>query len=614
MSPDRIFQLPDAVASQIAAGEVVQRPASVLKELVENAIDAQSTSVQIYLKDAGKTQIQVIDNGIGMSPSDACRAFLRHATSKIRDVHDLYAIHSLGFRGEALASIASVSEVVLRTRRPEDEMGTEVRLAGAGPVTQEPVACAAGSDFSVRNLFYNIPVRRKFLKSDATELGHCLTEFRRIVLTRPEISFTLYHNKSEIFRLAASNRLQRIVHVFGQTMQKQLIGISADTSLARISGYVARPEYARKSPGEQYFFANGRYIRHPLLHKAVLQAFSQLLPPNSIPVYFIWIDVDPDTIDINIHPTKVDVKFENEQAVFQILCACIKESLGKFNILPPIDFEAEHIMDAAFRPSGVRLPEMEARPQSFPGAAGGTAYAGRNITLPWGQLQASFEQETPVPEPLQVEAPMLPGLDVKVAEAVPEGAAGANVIACQGRFIVTSVRQGLMFVDRKRACERILYEYYLNAWHAGTVSSQQCFFPETLELSTDDYALCTSLQDELSRMGYHLECAEETREVKVLGQPADFDGRCNALRILESLLDEYRLLQDGTLEPLECLARILARLMALSYGRDTSPVDLQHLVEELLTCATPNTTPSGQKIIHILLSDDIEQWFNISRT
>ncbi|MCR5714914.1 MAG: DNA mismatch repair endonuclease MutL [Bacteroidales bacterium] len=613
MTPDCIVQLSDAVASQIAAGEVVQRPASVLKELVENAIDARSTSIQIYLKDAGKTQIQVIDDGIGMSPADARRAFLRHATSKIRDVHDLYAIHSLGFRGEALASIASVSEVVLRTRRPEDEMGTEVRLAGDGPVSQEPVACAAGSDFSIRNLFYNIPVRRKFLKSDATELGHCLTEFRRIALTRPETAFTLYHNKTEIFRLTASNRLRRIVHIFGQAMQKQLIGISADTTLARISGYVARPEYARKSPGEQYFFANGRYIRHSLLHKAVLQAFAQLIPPNSLPVYFIWIDVDPDTIDINIHPTKVDVKFENEQAVFQILCACIKEALGKFNILPPIDFESEHIVDAALRPVGVQLPEMGVRPQYTSGPAGGV-HAGQNITLPWGQLHAAFEQEAPAPEPLRTEAPLLPGMEAKISEAVPEGAAGTNVIACQGRFIVTSVRQGLMFVDRKRAYERILYEYYLNAWHAGSVSSQQCIFPETLELSVSDYGLCVSLKDHLSNMGYHLAFDDETCEVKVLGQPADFDGRCNALRILESLLDEYRLLQDEVLEPRECLARILARLMALSYGRDTSPVDLQHLVEELLTCSTPNTTPSGQKIIHILLSDDIEQWFNISRT
>ena len=611
MSADCIFQLPDSVASQIAAGEVVQRPASVLKELVENAIDARSTSVQIYLKDAGKTQIQVIDDGIGMSPTDACRAFLRHATSKIREVQDLYAIHSLGFRGEALASIASVAEVVLRTRRAEDEMGTEVRLAGAGPVSQEPVACAAGSDFCVKNLFFNIPVRRKFLKSDTTELNHCLTEFRRIALTCPETSFTLYHNKSEIFRLPAANRLRRIVSVFGQAVQKQLIGISADTALARISGYVARPEYARKSPGEQYFFANGRYIRHALLHKAVLQAFAQLIPPNSIPVYFIWIDVEPDAIDINIHPTKVDVKFENEQAVFQILCASIKEALGKFNILPPIDFEAEPVVDVAFRPVGVQLPEMGARSQNPSGQTGG-AHVSRNITLPWGQLHAAFEQEAQAPEPLRIEAPVLPGMDTKISEALPEGVSGTSVIAFQGRFIVTSVRQGLMFVDRKRAYERILYEYYLNAWHAGTLSSQQCIFPETLELSTDDFELCVSLKDHLSCMGYDLAYDEAACEVKVLGQPADFDGRCNALRILESLLDEYRLLQDGMQEPQECLARILARLMALSYGRDTSPVELQHLVEELLTCATPNTTPSGQKIIHILLSDDIEQWFNIS--
>lgn len=619
---DCIFQLPDAVASQIAAGEVVQRPSSVLKELVENAVDAGSKSIRIYLKDAGKTLIQVIDDGVGMSPQDAVMAFNRHATSKIRDAKDLFALHSLGFRGEALPSIASVAEVVLHTRRADDELGTEVVMAGAEQVSVQPVMCAAGSDFSVKNLFYNIPVRRKFLKSDTAEFGHCLTEFRRVALTHPETSFVLFHNKNELFRLSATQRMQRIVQVFGQTMQKQLFDIEVSTPLVKISGYVAKPEFARKSSGEQYFFANGRFIRHPFLHKAVLQAFSSLIPTDYNPVYFIWLDVEPDAIDINIHPTKVDVKFENEQAIFQILNACVKESLGKYNILPPIDFNTENIMDEAMRPVSVRLPESPRPSGASYGGGRGSAFSETRINLPWEQLRGDFEQPGPavkeaepfVPK-LHPEMPELPEMPVaepaETMATAPDTASGTGLVLCKGRYVVTSVRNGLMFVDRRRAQERILYEYYLSEWENAAMQSQQCMFPETIELSSDDYKLCQELRDDLQAIGYRLTFHDDHQEVTVEGQPADFDVSCNACRVLEGLLDDFRD-QDELLGTREKMALCISRMMALSSEGAAPAADLQHLIEELLTCSVPATTPSGEKIIHVLQTQDMEQWFNPS--
>ncbi len=523
---DIIRLLPDSVANQIAAGEVIQRPASVLKELVENAIDAGASSVDVFLKDSGKTQIQVIDNGCGMSETDARLAFERHATSKIRDSKDLFSIHTLGFRGEALASIAAIAEVQLRTKRTNDELGTQIDIAGTNLVEQVPVQCSAGSCFTVKSLFYNVPARRKFLKSDTTELTHLLNEFKRIALVNENISFSLKNNKTDIYILPATSRKQRITHIFGKQINACLLDVEVETSLVTISGFVAKPEYAKKSAGEQFFFVNGRYIRHPYLHKAVLQAYSEILPPDHIPGYFIYLEVPPDSLDINIHPTKTEVKFEDERAIFQIIHSTVKRALGKFNVVPSIDFEIDNTIPIPILrdDTAINIPTISVDSDYNPFEPSEQRYKQsynnhRNVDK-WESLYTSFEQPA------------------QQAETFPqEHKAQTALMQLKGRYILTPVKSGLMLIDQKRAHERILFEQYQKRMGNNNSLSQQNLFPESLELSPEKFVLWNELKDDITALGFDVRPASGTTVV-VYGSPGETGNKSPGL-LFQKLLDEY---------------------------------------------------------------------------
>ncbi len=601
--PDIIRLLPDSVANQIAAGEVIQRPASVLKELVENAIDAGATSVNIYLKDAGKTQIQVIDNGCGMSETDARLAFERHATSKIRESKDLFSIDTLGFRGEALASIAAIAEVQLRTKRAIDELGTQVDLAATRVVGQTPVQCPDGSNFTVKNLFFNVPARRKFLKSDSTELMHALNEFKRIALAEENVAFTLKNNKTDIYDLPVSNLKQRIVRLFGNPINQNLLSLETTTSLVKISGFITKPDYAKKSFGEQFFFANGRFIKHPYLHKAVVQAYAGILPPEYIPGYFIRLEVPPDSIDINIHPTKTEVKFEDERAIYQFLVSSIKQVLGKFNIVPSLDFETDtSIQIPVLRPdTKINIPQISINPDYNPfhtSSGYRSEIPSRESVQGWESLYEGFENE---------------GRQTKIFEETgredqPREGGSESHFQFKGKYILTPVKSGLMLIDQKRAHERILFEQYQSQIGDNKNASQQSLFPEQVELSPDEAALWEELKDDFAALGFDIRQQNEST-VCIYGNPGEI-GNKNPATIFRKLLDEYRHNETNMFENRhERLAALLARESAVPYNKTLTVEEINHLVEKLFTCATPNYSPTGKPVMHILSMEEIDGFF-----
>ena len=488
---DIIHLLPDSVANQIAAGEVIQRPASVIKELVENAIDAEAQEIHVLVTDAGKTCIQVIDDGKGMSETDARLAFERHATSKIRQAADLFALRTMGFRGEALASVAAVAEVELKTRMANEELGTRIVIAGSKVESQEAVSCPKGSNFSIKNLFFNIPARRKFLKANSTELSNILTEFERIALVHPEVAFYLYSNDTELFNLPAMPLRQRILAVFGKKLNQHLLSVDVDTTMVKVSGFVAKPETARKKGAHQYFFVNGRYMRHPYFHKAVMDAYEQLIPAGEQISYFIYFDVDPANIDVNIHPTKTEIKFENEQAIWQIVSAAVKESLGKFNAVPSIDFDTEGMPDipAFDQTRPIEPPKVHYnsdfnpfKTSSASSYSGGGSYSRPKVD--WEGLYDGLEKASKMNTPME-EEPFVDETDwtsapasvdmseertpyVQETETVSSPSAslytnepavekGAQHFQFKGRFILTSVKYCLMLLDKKREHIRVLF-------------------------------------------------------------------------------------------------------------------------------------------------------------
>jgi DNA mismatch repair protein MutL len=602
---DIIRLLPDSVANQIAAGEVIQRPASVLKELVENAIDAGADTVDVYLKDAGKTQVQVIDNGCGMSETDARLAFERHATSKIRESKDLFSIHTLGFRGEALASIAAVAEVQVRSRRVGDELGTQIDIAATQVNAQTPVQCPNGTTFTVKNLFFNVPVRRKFLKSDTTELNHLLTEFKRIALVCEHISLSFTHNKTEIYRLPATHLRQRIICLFGASIKQNLLNVETETTLVNIHGFITKPEHAKKSFGDQFFFANGRFIKHPYLHRAVVQAYSGILPPEYIPAYFIYLEVPPDSIDINIHPTKTEVKFEDEQAIFRILHSTVKQALGKFNVVPSLDFEKDN---------SIQIPVLRTDTQiSFPKIAVDGNYNPfdtsdsyrqrqheRHQLQNWESLYTGFENENRQPDIFTESAD---------AESDPTPTTGNAHFQLKGKYILTSVKSGLMLIDQKRAHERILFEQYRVQIANHSSASQQSLFPETVELSPDELSLWLELCDDFAALGFDVRQAGDLK-VNIHGSPADA-GNKNPAMLFRKLLDDFRHSETDLFESRrERLAALLAQESAIGYHRILTAEEINHIVEKLFTCAMPNYSPAGKPVMHIMSMEEIEKYFN----
>jgi DNA mismatch repair protein MutL len=599
--PDIIKLLPDSVANQIAAGEVIQRPASVVKELMENSVDAGSGSVKVIIKDAGKTLIQVIDDGSGMSETDARLAFERHATSKITTAHDLFAIRTKGFRGEALASIAAVSMVELKTRRQEDETGTSIIINGSKVESQEMCSCPPGSGFSVKSLFFNIPARRKFLKSDNTEIRHIINEFQKIALAHPEIRLILYHNDSEIYNLPGSNFRQRIIGLFGKSINQDLISLDTKTSLVDISGFIGKPENARRTFGEQFFFVNRRFMRHPYFHKAVMEAYQNILPAEMFPAYFIYLDVNPEKIDINIHPTKTEVKFEDERAIWQIIMASVREALGRFNIVPSLDFDNEALIDIPVRSSLTGIPgspRIELDPEYNPFKGEERIRNNRiserfenQVSKEWDKLYPGSADKSIIP-----------------SESNISRESDRRLIQIKNKYIVCPVKSGLMIIDQKRAHERILYEKYSYSLGNNKAVPQKSLFPQTLELNPADFFVLKEIEGDMRIIGIEIQHLGNNI-VSINSLPAECEAD-SATVVLEMMLEDYKSKQaDPSAGIKEKLAVSLARASAVPYGKSLSKSEMENLFDTLFACKSPNYSPSGKPVVSIIQIDEIEKRF-----
>lgn len=619
---DIIQLLPDSVANQIAAGEVIQRPASVVKELVENAIDAGASNINVIIVDAGRTSIQVIDDGKGMSETDARLSFERHATSKIRKADDLFSLHTMGFRGEALASIAAVAQIDLKTRMEGEDLGTQLTISGSRFVGQEPCACPVGSNFMVENLFFNVPARRKFLKSNTTELNNIITAFERIVLVYPQISFTLHSNGTELFNLRSCSYRQRIVEVFGKRLNQDLLPIGVDTSLCRIHGFVGKPESARKKVLQQYFFVNERYMKHAYFHKAVMTAFDRLIPQGEQIPYFLYFEVPAENIDVNIHPTKTEIKFENEQAIWQILLASVKEAVGKFNDVPSIDFDTEGKPDIpVFNPNGsTSAPKISFNPQYNPFKQSSQPQRTTN-TESWESLYAGLETNTETPQTDLFGQEDTPIANVDNGETIissvttaPDATAmiedkSPTHYQYKGSYIMTAVKSGLMIINQHRAHVRILYEAYLRQLSEHKVHSQKVLFPEMVQFSVSDSVILDHILPEMTEMGFQLDNLGGG-SYAVNGVPAGIEG-LNAVTLITDMVAAA--IESGTHVKEEIdhvLALSLARNAAIPQGQVLSNSEMESIVNELFACSNVNYTPSGTPIIAIMQQHDIEHLFD----
>ena len=600
--PDIIKLLPDSVANQIAAGEVIQRPASVVKELMENSVDSGANNINVIIKNSGKTLIQVIDDGCGMSETDARLAFERHATSKISSAKDLFSISSKGFRGEALASIAAVAMVELKTRKENNETGTLINISGSKVQAQEPCVCTPGSSFSVKNLFYNIPARRKFLKSDATEFRHIINEFQKVAIAHPEIRFTLSHNDSEIYNLPAANNRQRIIGVFGRQINQELITLETETSLITIKGFIGKPEHARRTYGEQFFFVNKRFMKHPYFHKAVTEAYQNILAPDTIPAYFIFMETDPASIDINIHPTKTEIKFEDESAIWQILMASVRESLGRFNIVPSLDFENEALIDIPVRNTSDPLPqppEIKINPEYNPFEKKDKVLFRPDFidrfekanTENWEKLYSTLEKENEDPD--------------KFLRGTEEN---RKFIQIGNKYISCPVKSGIMLIDQKRAHERILYEKFLECLRNNIPVSQTELYPLTIELGPADYALLREVADDLKQLGLNIEFAGKNTII-LKGRPSDSTSS-DPVEMFEKIIEEYKSAGgDPAKGAKEKLAGAMAGSAAIQHGKQLTQSEMEGLFDSLFACSAPNYSPKGKPVINIITIEDLDRKF-----
>lgn len=593
--PDIIKLLPDSVANQIAAGEVIQRPASVVKELMENSVDAGAESIKVIIRDSGRTLIQVIDDGSGMSETDARLSFERHATSKISVAQDLFAIRTKGFRGEALASIAAVSMVELKTRKKKDDSGTVIILNGSRVEKQEPCSCPEGSGFTVKNLFFNIPARRKFLKSDNTEMRHIITEFQKIVIAHPSIRFLLSHNDNEIYALGTGNLRQRIIGVFGKQINNDLITLETATTLINIKGFIGKPENARRTYGEQFFFVNNRFMKHPYFHKAVAEAYQNILPPETIPSYFIFMEIDPASIDINIHPTKTEIKFEDERAIWQILMASVREALGRFNIVPSLDFEDEGLIDIPVRSVFKNIPDppaIEIDPQYDPFARD-ERISNQNSIIErferennsgWEKLYSALEREEPGSARIESER---------------------RFFQIKNKYIICPVKSGLMIIDQKRAHERILYERFLDNLESNRNISQTELFPVNLELNPADIFVLKEIENEIRLLGFNFQITDNM--ILINGRPSGI-GSADPAIMLEILLEEYKKTQsDPSTGAMEKIASAMAGASAIPYGKALLKNEMEDLFDTLFSCKSPNYSPKGKPVINILTLEEIDK-------
>jgi DNA mismatch repair protein MutL len=588
---DIIHLLPDSIANQIAAGEVIQRPASVVKELVENAVDAEADHIRIYIKDAGRSLIQVIDNGKGMSETDARIAFERHATSKITTAHDLFTLHTMGFRGEALASIASVAQVELKTRRKEDETGTLIQISASQLDKQDVISSAPGSTFSVKNLFFNIPARRKFLKSNETELKNILAEMERITLVYPAIAFSLYHNDNEILNLPVSGLKQRIVNVLGKKLLQQLLPINVNTSLVEISGFIGTPESSKKRGALQYFFVNGRYMRHPYFNKAISVAFEPFIPAGDMPNYFIYLTIDPASIDVNIHPTKTEIKFENEQVIWQIISTSVKEAIA----VPNLEFDREGAIDMPVYDSK-RPPVDTPRVQI---SAGYNPFK-KNDTQSSRKIDWEKLYESPDTQPES-------GLIFEKGESeTPE--VSSETLQYKGKYLILSLKSGLTFINQRRAHIRILFDRYMQQMKQQQGASQGLLFPEIITFNPKEAIVLPFLMEDLSYIGFDLaDLGNNTYSVN--GTPSGLEN-INPVDTLQAMVDKA--LETGCEvkeEISEALALALAKKAAILPGKILSREESQELIAKLFSSASPNYTPDGKLILFVFSEDELNRRF-----
>ncbi len=606
--PDLIKLLPDSVANQIAAGEVIQRPASAVKEILENAIDAGATDIKLNIRDAGKTLIQIVDNGCGMSETDARMSFERHATSKIRNADDLFAIKTMGFRGEALASIAAIAQVEIKTRRIEDELGTLIQIEGSRLIDQKPASCPAGTSISIKNLFYNVPARRKFLKSNTAEFRHVIEEFQRVALVNPEISCSLIHNDKIVFQLPKTNLKQRIINLFGAMYSEKIIPVEQKTEKFNISGFIGKPEFAKKTRGEQYFFANSRFIKHPYLHHAVDGAFRELLPNDSFPAYFIYIDVSPANIDINIHPTKTEVNFQDSQLLYAMLRSAIKQSLGRYNIIPAIDFDIEQSFEHIPENSGraIRNPfePKESTYNPFETDSFSPAQRTEKKNSDWEKLYEVIKSDRISPET----RPAGQG-DPPTPEESGISDSGKRFAQIHSRYIVTTIKSGLLIVDIHNAHLRILYERFLNQLEENRMATQKELFPHQMSFSAEDAEILKDIRKDLVLIGFSIKDLGKNTFV-IDGTPADCTDQ-DINQLLEGIIENYKNnLQDLNIERKIKIARALASNLALKQQKPMQVEEMELLIEKLFSCSIPEKTPDGRATIFILPFNELEKKFN----
>lgn len=634
---DIIKLLPDSVANQIAAGEVIQRPASVIKELVENAIDAGATSIQIVLKDAGRTLIQVIDNGKGMSDTDARLAFERHSTSKISKAEDLFSLQTMGFRGEALASIAAIAQVELRTRAKGAQLGTKIMINASKCESQEPDMCPEGSNFMIKNIFFNVPARRKFLKSNQVELSNIIKEYEKLALVNHHVDFSLSNNDKLLNKFSGGSFKQRIASLWGAKVDQQLVPLNTDTSLVRITGFVSKPEGARKRNFLQFLFVNGRFMRHPYFHKAIISSYSELIPDDEQPNYFLNFSVDPESIDVNIHPTKTEIKFENELPIWQILAAAVKESLGRFSAVPQIDFDT---IDAPEIPAfndhtvvtapedGVDPTYNPFKPQSKSSVGGGSSYhpqsAGNfdgyssNPLPDWEKLYQNFEKgkqkgiasitEQDVEDSFSDIGEVEPVNNGVQAEIITPDMSSAMCMQMKGRYILSPIKSGLMIVDQHRAHVRVLFEQYIKQLDATTISSQRVLFPEVLQLTTSQNIILKELEPEMEKIGFNL-AQLSGNDWSINAVPAGMEN-VNIKDTILQVIDEVSMGGTSiTTKVYESIALRVAKSAAIPYGKTMLQEEMDTLLSKLLCLPNPNYTPDGKTIISVLSNDQLEKMF-----
>ena len=614
--PDIIQLLPDSVANQIAAGEVVQRPASAVKELVENALDAGSDKIQLILKDAGKSLIQVIDNGCGMSLTDARMSFERHATSKIKKAEDLFAIRTMGFRGEAMASIAAIAQVELKTRRHEDELGTCIFIEGSEVLSQEACSANAGTSICVKNLFYNTPARRNFLKSNPVEMRHIIDEFHRVALSHPQVFFSLHHDGQEVYHLPATTLKQRIVRLLGREYNERLVPVEEDTSVIKLRGFVGKPEFARRTRGEQFFFVNNRFIRDAYLNHAVLMAFKELLAEDTFPLYVLFIEIDPAKIDINVHPTKTEIKYQDEQTIYVIVRSAVKRALGRYNITPSLDFDQDNTIGHLVTQKPLEeivAPVISFNPDFNPfntdksteydaPLRNGSGYRSSPIPQNWDTLYAISKKETALQHEMHDEKSI-------VADEQDIGKpAEHQLFQVHNRFILSQIKSGFMVINQQAAHERILYERFLQQLQNHSGVSQQSLFPQSVTLNSSDFELLKELLPDIRALGFDIrEFGRNT--VVVEGIPADLNN-AGEHEMLEQLLEGYKNNQATLkLDKRDNLARSLARNAATKAGIRMSLEEMNILIDQLFACQMPNVALNGKLVITTFTVNEILERF-----